>query len=88
MSTKEIVVKVTSNTGTCKAGHKTGDIFKVTPADSGGLCGAAYHTIFPIVAALAWDGVLPLDNPDKIETCCPDVKNLVSFEIIRQDIAK
>ncbi len=86
MSEKEILVKVTSSVGVCKVGHKEGDVFKVSPADPGGLCGAAYHTIFPIIAVLAWDGVLPLDDPNKIETCCPDVKNLVSFEIVRQEV--
>jgi len=83
---KEILVRVTSTTGTCKVGHKAGDVFKVTTADPGGLCGAAYHTIFPIIATLTWDGKIPLDDPNKIDTCCPDVKNLVSFEVIRQEV--
>jgi uncharacterized repeat protein (TIGR04076 family) len=82
---KEIIIRVTATEGECKVGHKVGDVFKVSPADSGGLCGAAYHTVFPIIAVLQWDGVLPGDDPNKIDWCCPDVKNLTTFEIVRQE---
>ncbi|BBB90953.1 MAG TPA: TIGR04076 family protein [Methylomusa anaerophila] len=86
MSEKEILVKVTSTRGTCQVGHKEGDVFKVSTADPGGLCGAAYHTVFPIIALLTWDGKIPRDDPDRINTCCPDVENLVTFEIVRQEV--
>jgi uncharacterized repeat protein (TIGR04076 family) len=86
MSKNEILVKVTSTQGECKVGHKEGDVFKVSTADPGGLCGAAYHTVFPIIAVLTWDGVLPFEDPNKIEWCCPDIKNLTTFEIIRQEV--
>jgi uncharacterized repeat protein (TIGR04076 family) len=87
MKKNQICVKVTSTKGNCRANVKVGDTFIVSPIETGGLCGAAYHSIFPMIFALTCDGNSRQgDNPNKVETCCPDHKNLVTFEITRNII--
>ncbi|HLP49228.1 MAG TPA: TIGR04076 family protein [Candidatus Kapabacteria bacterium] len=80
----DIEVKVTGLEGACRAGHKIGDIFKVSPLNAGGLCGAAYHAIFPMLMMLDMDGKLPWDPTGNVaHSACPDLKNLLSMEIHR-----
>lgn len=83
----EVTVKVTSTKGMCRANLKVGDVFKVSPLSPGGMCGAAYHAIFPMLLTLSCDGKPRQgDDPNKVEGCCPDFKNLVTFDIIRKEI--
>lgn len=48
----EFELKVTGVKGHCRAGHKEGDIMKVSPLNAGNLCGTAFHAVFPMLLAL------------------------------------
>jgi uncharacterized repeat protein (TIGR04076 family) len=80
----ELEAKVTGLKGFCRAGHKVGETYKVSPLDAGGLCGAAYHAIFPMLLALDMDAKLPWDpTGNTIHSACPDLRNQLTVEVTR-----
>ena len=77
-------VKITGLKGHCRAGHKVGDCIKVSPLDAGGLCGSAFHSIFPMLMALNFGGKLPWDPDGHVAySACPDLRNQMTMEIHR-----
>ncbi len=55
----------------------------------GKICGWALSAIYPYVTALAYGGEIPWEeNTHKATVCCPDLPNLVVFEIERGNESK
>jgi uncharacterized repeat protein (TIGR04076 family) len=82
---KHIEVKVASIKGTCGAGHKVGDIARVTEQGvEGKICIHALYSMLPAVFAMMFGARFPwLSDPDKKTHACPDAANPVVFEITR-----
>jgi uncharacterized repeat protein (TIGR04076 family) len=77
---KHIEVKVAGIKGTCGAGHKVGDIARVTEQ---GVEGKIY-SMLPAVFAMMYEARFPwLSDPDVKTHACPDAANPVVFEIKR-----
>ncbi|MFZ5799898.1 MAG: TIGR04076 family protein [Candidatus Omnitrophota bacterium] len=72
---KKMVISVEEVRGRCAFGYKKGDQWEVrglrTPRD---FCGAAYHTMFPVLFALNFGASYPfMENPNSLNTItCPD----------------
>jgi uncharacterized repeat protein (TIGR04076 family) len=69
----------------CYAGHKIGDTFEFGYLTTEGLCGWAYHAMFPYISALRHtkqyeDESFRLIDKDTIKLCCPGTA-WVTFEI-------
>lgn len=83
-----IVIRVLESRGECEA-HKAGDVYqfeaetlsrdKPTMAP---ICPVAFGAIFPKIYAMEWDANFPWHG-DTFVACCPDLINLVVFEIKR-----
>ncbi|WP_438434944.1 TIGR04076 family protein [Gorillibacterium sp. sgz500922] len=83
----EFEVKVTGVKGHCRAGHKEGEVLKVSTLNAGPLCGTAYHAIFPMMLALNMGAKLPWDpEGNTVYSACPDVRNQMSMEIRRIEV--
>lgn len=79
-----LVASVTSQKGTCEAGHKIGDKFDVSGLTPRGMCPYAFYTMFPFLVTLQNDGSFPWEkDPDKSSVACPDPENPVVFELRR-----
>jgi len=86
MPTKhDIKVRVVSQQGTCRAGHKVGDEWVVdTPLTPSGICMAAFEVVLPNLRALRFGAVFPWSSdPDATTVACPDARNPVVFELRR-----
>ena len=72
--------------GTCSAGHKVGDQMELSMHNTGGLCGAFYHGIYPYVVMLQMGGSFPPEwgDVDTVYLDCMDKWNAVSIELKRQ----
>lgn len=71
--------------GSCPLGLEVGRTWVV---DSGmvpeGMCGSAYHSIFPYLTALRFGADLPWEEvPGTGSLCCPDPANPVVFRLTR-----
>jgi uncharacterized repeat protein (TIGR04076 family) len=80
----EIKMKVTSQKGTCVAGHKVGDEFKTSGLTPKGMCLFAFSSILPSLTPLMFGGQFFWSkDKDVAETVCPDADNPVVFELRR-----
>ena len=82
---KKMIISVEEVTGHCFYEYKAGDEVEVRGLKTpGGFCGAAYHTIFPVLFALNFGAKYPFtEDPDSINTVtCPDGGN-VRFKVRR-----
>lgn len=83
---KEVQAKVTSVTGVCEHGHRTGDLVVFTPDGvRGRICIHALYSMMPKVFAMMFNAEFPwaLDHPDTLTHPCPDADNPVVFELTR-----
>ncbi len=71
--------------GTCSVGHKVGDQMELSLHNTGGLCGALYHDVFPYVVMLQMGGSFPAEwgDQDVIELDCMDKYNAVTIQLKR-----
>ncbi len=80
----EVVARVTSQQGTCAAGHRVGDEFAIGDNTPAGMCSWAFHTIFPFATVFQFGGSFPWeDDRDKTTVACPDPGSPVVFELRR-----
>ena len=80
----DIEITVTSQKGTCGAGHKVGDKWIIGSATPGGFCGLAYHVLYPDLRMFRFGGILPwTKDPDVCQLACPDNENPVVFQLKR-----
>ena len=71
--------------GSCSVGHKAGDELELSMYNTGGLCGAFYHDVFPYVLMLQMGGSFPAEwgEQDLIELDCMDKYNAVTIQLKR-----
>jgi len=71
--------------GSCSAGHSVGDQIELSMHETGSLCGAFYHGIYPYVVMLQMGGSFPREwgDQDSIELACMDTFNAVKIELKR-----
>ncbi len=80
----DIAIKVISQKGTCRLGHKVGDSWVVRSKTPEGICLSAFNSLFPNMRALTFGAVLPWESdPDFTDVACPDPVNPVVFELRR-----
>ncbi len=80
----EVIAEVISQKGTCAAGHKVGDEFKIGQQATPNLCSWAFYTLFPFATVLQFGGSFPWgDHADEITVPCPDPDNPVVFKLRR-----
>ncbi len=80
----EVTAVVTSQKGTCEAGHKVGDEIVIGHLTPSGICSWAFCTIFPFAEVLQFGGSFPWEkDPNKTTVACPDPANPVVFELRR-----
>lgn len=84
-SQTKIAVTVKDVKGNCVAGHKVGDAFEVSGTElKGYVCPAALNSFWAQIYAMKYGVVFPWAEPDgSALVCCPDPKNLVTFELRR-----
>jgi len=79
-----VVVKVTSQKGTCGAEHKVGDEWVIGSKTPEGICLSAFHALLPSTRVLRFGGTFPWGtDPDVTTIACPDGANPVVFELRR-----
>lgn len=82
--TYKVAIKVVSLKGTCVRGHKVGDEWIVDESTPGGICMAAFGSLYANLYLLRFGGVFPWgSDPDTIECACPDPVNAAVFEVKR-----
>lgn len=77
---KKMIAEVVKAKGKCAYGYKLGDKFEFEGLKCiSNFCGAAYHTMFPVLFALNFGAkFFFMDNPDSIDTVtCPDGGDIV-----------
>lgn len=80
----DIEITVTSQTGTCGAGHKVGDKWIISNHTPGGICLSVYPLMESSIDVLKYGGSFPWsDNPDESGAVCPDPGNPVTFKVKR-----
>ena len=92
-----LIAKITGIKGSCRAGHKVGEEFDVHLYKEGEwrtekrrnsrapeMCCHLYHSLFPYINALQYDGQFPwAEDKDLFRMNCPDPIHCVSVEIRR-----
>ena len=79
-----VTARVTSQKGTCQAGHKVGDEFVIGQETAPGVCSWAFCTLFPFAQVLQFGGSFPWEGTrDTAVVACPDPGNPVVFELRR-----
>lgn len=81
----EMTAEITSVKGTCGAGHKQGETFRLSCWNPGGLCGYFYHDIFPYLSAMQFGGEIPWAGEKGLTLECPDRHNVVTI-ILRKSL--
>ncbi|MBI4286788.1 MAG: TIGR04076 family protein [Chloroflexi bacterium] len=81
----KVLVEVTSQKGTCSAGHRVADRFEIGHHTPAGLCCYAFDGIWPLACALMTGGHFSWQKErDVISThACPDAENTVFFKLTR-----
>jgi uncharacterized repeat protein (TIGR04076 family) len=78
---KEFQAQMIAVKGECGAGHRQGDVFKLSCWDPGGMCGFFYHDIFPSLQTLQFGGVIPWAPEGELNLECPDRFNMVTIKL-------
>lgn len=84
MTEAKIIGIITQVKGECHMGHKVGDRFELSIGTCGGLCGAFYHDIFPLICTLQFGGKFPWEVSGKLLADCGDRTNTVTIELHRE----
>ena len=80
----DVIAKVVSQRGTCKAQHRVGDEFVIGQQTPPNLCSWAFYSLFPFAQVLQFGGSLPWEqDPNKTTVACADPSNPVVFELRR-----
>ena len=80
----DVAIKLVGNQKPCHGGQKVGDEWLWQDKTPGGLCWAAYNSIFPFALTLKYGGSFPWqENPDVITASCPDGEVVNVFELRR-----
>jgi uncharacterized repeat protein (TIGR04076 family) len=80
----DVIAKVTSQKGTCTAGHRVGQEFVIGQVTPPKLCSWAFYSLFPFAQVLQFGGSFPWEqDKNKAIVACPDSDNPVVFELRR-----
>ncbi len=82
---QKMLVQVVQARGKCAYGYQVGDSWETVGLECiGGMCGAAFHALFPALFALNFGAnFFFMDDPQTIDTVtCPDGGNIV-FKVAR-----
>lgn len=80
----DVIAKVTSQKGTCTAGHRVGQEFVIGQVTPPNLCSWAFYSLFPFAQVLQFGGSFPWErDKNKAIVACPDSDNPVVFELRR-----
>ncbi|HBB17361.1 MAG: hypothetical protein A3J94_12485 [Syntrophus sp. RIFOXYC2_FULL_54_9] len=87
----KVILKITSVTGSCAAGHKVGEEFDLSKdfvlgytGNGKALCPSAFYAAFPNWRVLRFGGELPWEeDKDKAHVACPDPLNPLVMELRR-----
>lgn len=80
----DVIAKVTSQKGTCTAGHRVGQEFIIGQVTPPNLCSWAFYSLFPFAQVLQFGGSFPWErDKNKAIVACPDPDNPVVFELRR-----
>ncbi len=77
----KIVATIVEAKGHCSVGHKAGDSFEISCANTAGLCGTFYHQIFPSLMTLEYGGHCPWWQGDAFYAACPDPQNEITIKL-------
>ena len=70
----------------CTWGHKEGHRIEIDPFNIGKVCGFMYWEIYHFVNLLFSGSSLPWEGDENIiHGCCPDVFNLVTYRLVREE---
>ena len=80
----DVAIKLIGNQRPCHGGHKIGDEWLWQEKTLGGMCWAAYNSIFPFALVLKYGGTFPWQqDPDVVTASCPDAEVVNVFELRR-----
>ena len=81
----KIKVTLISAEGTCPNGHKVGDEWIISrKSPEPGMCLAALWNLLNPIRILECGGSYPMyQDPESYQTCCPDIRNKLVFEVRR-----
>lgn len=79
---RKIKAEVIGLKNSCNAGHRVGDSFEVSCYDCGGMCGFLYHTIFPTLNVMQFEGSYPWGTEEAV-IHCPDSYNQLTIKLTR-----
>jgi uncharacterized repeat protein (TIGR04076 family) len=82
---KTLRAEVIEQKGRCAAGHKKGDVLRISTLRSCNLCGSFYHGIFPSLQTYEYGGRLPWWRGEDLVVTCPDPANPVTLRITRDE---
>jgi uncharacterized repeat protein (TIGR04076 family) len=85
MGEKTLRAEVIEQKGECAAGHKKGDVLRLSCLRTCNLCGSFYHDIFPALQTFEYGGRLPWWSGDALLLTCPDPENPVTLRITRDE---
>ena len=67
--------------GACPMGHVVGQVWEIVDSEvPEGMCGWAWNSMQPFIAALRYGGTFPWSEEREIELTCPDAANPVVFK--------
>ncbi len=80
----DVSIKLIGNRQPCHNGHQIGDAWMLGDKTPGGICWAAYNSIFPFALVLKHGGSFPWQSdPNVMTVSCPDCEVVNVFELRR-----
>jgi uncharacterized repeat protein (TIGR04076 family) len=80
----DVSIKLIGNQQPCHNGHQIGDEWILGNKTPGGICWAAYNSIFPFALVLKHGGSFPWQSdPNVMTVSCPDCEVVNVFELRR-----
>ncbi|MEO0226123.1 MAG: TIGR04076 family protein [candidate division WOR-3 bacterium] len=82
--TYKVRVRIKSIEGKCPMKFKVGQTWLIDKKTPGGMCQAAFHSIYSALRVFRFGGSHPWDKRRDITyVCCPDPENHVLYELRR-----
>lgn len=79
-----VTITLVANNRPCHAGHTIGEQWTYDGMTPGGMCGSAWHTVYPWAMMMAAGGAFEWqEDPDVMRLSCPDCEVQNIFELRR-----
>jgi uncharacterized repeat protein (TIGR04076 family) len=85
MDEKTLRAEVIEQRGHCHAGHRKGDVLRISTLRTCNLCGSFYHDLFPALQTYEFGGKLPWWQGEGFVAVCPDPNNPVVLKVTRDE---